>query len=301
MSALKLKTFSTGVDKREILIVGGTGTLGKAVLELLYTPDNKITILSREELKQKKLRAEYPACKYVLADVRDPESLSPHFYGKDTVFHFAAMKHVDLAEENPEESIKINLLGSLNVAKMCMAAGVPYCVFSSTDKAVLPINIYGMCKGAAEKYLLHLNEEQNITRFSVFRWGNVLGSRGSVIHDFLRTLKETKTVHITDPRMTRFWIDIKDAARFILANYETAPVNAAMIPPMKASKVVKLAELCAHYLGIKNYKVHYSGMRAGEKLHEVVHTSHESCIRSDNIEEYSDEELLALIERASNL
>ena len=287
-------------DKRNILIIGGTGTLGKTVVEMLYNHCN-ITILSREESKQQALKKQYPKCKFVIGDIRDAESLSPHFYGKDTVFHFAAMKHVDVAEANPEESVKINLIGSINVGKLAVACGVPYTVFTSTDKAVLPINTYGMCKGISEKYFFNLNDEQNITKFSVFRYGNVLGSRGSVIHGFLKTLKEKNTVHITDARMSRFWIDIKDAAKFILDNYESAPSDVAMIPPMKASRIVKLAELCARHLNLNNYEVKYCGIRAGEKLHEVVHSSHDVCVRSDNVEEYSDDELLNLIERAANL
>lgn len=296
------KTFSSDDDKTQVLIVGGTGTLGHAVLRrLLYENKYNITILSREELKQKKMKEKFPECKYVLADIRDPESLAQHFYGKEIVFHFAAMKHVDLAEENPEESIKINLLGTLNVAKACIGAGVPYCVFSSTDKAVLPINVYGMCKGISERYLLHLNKEQNLTNFSVFRWGNVLGSRGSVIHSFLKSLREKNEIHITDPRMTRFWIDIDDAARFILDNYESAPLDSVLFPPMRGASILKLADCCARFLGISNYKTNYSGIRAGEKIHEVVFSSHEACVRSDNCTEFEDEDLMQMIERAANL
>lgn len=296
------KTYTYDADKRNVLIIGGTGTLGQALLrQLVPTNEYNITILSREELKQKKLRETYPGCKYVLADVRDYESLLPHVYNKEVVFHLAAMKHVELAEENPEESIKINLLGSLNVAKACIQSGVPYGVFSSTDKAVLPVNVYGMCKGLSEAYFLHQNMEQNITLFSVFRWGNVLGSRGSVIHSFLRSLKERKEVVLTDSRMSRFWIDIDEAASFIIDNYEKADGKEVLIPPMKAAKIVKIAELCARFLGLKNYNIRYSGIRAGEKLHETLYTSHESCLRSDTCLEYGDEELLEMIGRASEL
>ncbi len=238
----------------------------------------------------------YPGVRFVLGDIRDRTSLDPHFIGKEIVFHFAAMKHVDMAEMNPEESIKINLLGSLNVAKAAIANGVRYCVFSSTDKAVLPINNYGMCKALSENYFLSQNKAQDATKFSVFRWGNVLGSRGSVIHSFLASLKETKSVKITDARMTRFWIDIRDAARYILDNYDSAEASSTMIPPMKAAKVLKIAELCARYLNISDYQIEYTGIRAGEKLHECIFSDHSICYRSDTTQEYSDEEILKMIE-----
>ena len=302
MNALTPKTYSLDVDKTQVLIIGGTGTLGKAVVELLLQEKKyQITILSREELKQKKMKERFPECKYVLGDVRDPSSLESHVLGKEVVFNFAAMKHVELAEANPEESIKINLIGTLNVAKACIQAGVQWCVFSSTDKAVLPINVYGMCKGISERYLLHLNEEQSVTTFTVFRWGNVLGSRGSVIHSFLKSLREKNEVHITDPRMSRFWIDIYDAARFILNEYDAEPHNAVKIPPIKSSKILRLAECCARFLGISNFKINYSGIRAGEKLHEVMYSSHDHCMRSDTCNEYDDRELMEMIERAANL
>lgn len=298
MSGWREKIFSILGDKEKILIVGGTGTLGKALLSIIPI-SSEITVLSREEIKQQQLKRLFPKVKFVIGDIRDYESLKPHFLGKTTVFHLAAMKHVDVAEENPEEAIKINLLGSLNVAKACIESNVGYCAFSSTDKAVLPINTYGMCKGVSEKYYFHLNKTQDITRFSVFRWGNVLGSRGSVLHSFLESLKTKKEVNITDARMTRFWVDIKDVARFILDRYEDAPKDEALIPPMKASRVIKLAELCARSLGLNNYKINYTGIRPGEKIHECLRSEHDFCVRSDTIEHYSDEEILEMIERAS--
>jgi UDP-N-acetylglucosamine 4,6-dehydratase len=236
--------------------------------------------------------------KFVLGDIRDYDSLKPHFWGKSLVFHLAAMKHVDMAEANPEESIKINVLGTVNVAKAAMEASVPYCVFSSTDKAVLPINVYGMCKGISERYLLSLNEAQSITRFSVFRWGNVLGSRGSVIHAFAKTLREANTVYITDFRMTRFWVEIGSVARFMLERFDTDEARTEVqIPPMRGAKVTRIADLTARHLGFANYKIKAAGIRPGEKLHECILSSHDHCVRSDNVGEYSDEELLEMIQR----
>lgn len=297
MKELSEKISSFIANKIEVLIVGGTGTLGKAILELIG--NNKkynVTVLSREELKQKQLMPLYPKVRFVLGDVRDPESLETHFLGKEVVFHLAAMKHVDMAEENSEESIKINLLGSLNVAKSAIKSGVQYCALSSTDKAVLPINNYGMCKALAEKHFFYLNKTQDITKFSVFRWGNVLGSRGSAIHGFIESLTRHKKIFITDPKMTRFWIDIKDAARFILDNYDNAQSEFPMIPHMRAATVLRVAELTAAALGIKNYRVESTGIRAGEKIHECLWSDHAQCVRSDNCDQYSDEELSLMIE-----
>lgn len=297
MSELKGKISSFFGNSQEILIVGGTGTLGKALLELIgQNPGYKITVLSREELKQKILIPKYPRVKFVIGDVRDYESIVPHCLGKDAVFHLAAMKHVDMAETNSEESIKINLLGSMNVAKAAINGGAGVCVLSSTDKAVLPINNYGMCKALAEKHFFYLNDVQKITRFGVFRWGNVLGSRGSVIHSFVKSLKEEKRVYITDARMSRFWIDIYDAAKFMLDNYESPNEKEAMIPHMRGARLLKIADLCASHMAIRDYKIEYTAIRPGEKIHECLYSDHSHCVRSDTCEQYSDDELLAMIE-----
>lgn len=280
---------------KECLIIGGTGTLGRALIPLLTHKEFEITVLSREELKQKQLLSTFPRVKCVLGDIRDYESIDEHCFGKDLVFHLAAMKHVDMAEVNIEESIKINLLGTLNVAKACLKGHVGDAVFSSTDKAVLPINVYGMCKGLSEKLWQDYNKF-NATNYSVFRWGNVIGSRGSVIHSFVKSLKDHRKVYITDLDMTRFWIHIDDAARFMVDAYDdrAAPVK---IPPMKGSPITKLAELTAQYLGIKNYSVIKSGTRPGEKIHECLdyHDGGFELHSNDNL--YTDEELFSLIAR----
>lgn len=298
MSGLIQKTFSTVAGKKDILIIGGTGTLGKALLSLLYNNHN-ITVLSREELKQKELMSKYPKVKFVLGDVRDRSSLDKHVFAKDVVFHLAAMKHVEMAEANPEESIKINLLGTINVAEACIASGVQYCAFSSTDKAVLPINVYGMCKGISERLLLNLNGSQSTTRFTVFRWGNVLGSRGSVIHVFLNSLKKDKSVTITDARMTRFWVGVDKVAKFMVENYADSERDRILIPQMKSAKLTKIASLCAQHLGIPTYKINLMEIRSGEKIHECLYSDHDVCIRSDNSPEYTDDELLEMISEAA--
>lgn len=277
------------------LIIGGTGTLGHALVPLLLAKGTKVTVLSREELKQKKMKQLYPEVKFVLGDVRDYDSLYPHCLGKEAVFHLAAMKHVEIAEENISESIKINLLGTQNVSLACRNAAVSFAIFSSTDKAVLPINVYGMCKAASERLWLDYNRNAE-GLFSVFRWGNVIGSRGSVIHSFVSSLSEKNNVSVTHPKMTRFWIHIDDAARFMLNNYKEAGVH---IPPIKAATVLDVAEACALYLGVKDYKVNYIGVRPGEKLHECLDYDELENFNwsSNTAEPLSKEELYSLVER----
>lgn len=283
----------------KVLIIGGTGTLGHALVPLLLKKHYEITILSREEIKQKKMESEYPECRYVLGDIRDYESIEPYILDCNALFHFAAMKHVDLAEKNLNECIKINLLGTMNIIKAANKShNLSYAAFSSTDKAVLPINAYGHCKALSEKLWLNANYKDRAEVFNVFRWGNVLGSRGSVLHSFVKTLKEEKKVYITDLSMTRFWIHIDDAAKFMLNNFEYSNNGNPYIPEMKAAPLIDLARMTAHYLGITNYKVERIPIRPGEKLHEWLDYHDPSDeMKSNNVPFYTDDELLALIER----
>ncbi len=280
-----------------IVIVGGTGTLGKELAkQLLWAdPEAKITIFSRDELKQQEMRQTFPTLRYVIGDIRDRSSLDPVLQGAESVFLVAALKHVDVLERNPVEGIKTNILGTINVAEAAVAAGVKHVVFSSTDKAVLPINTYGHTKAIAERYLMGLNTSQAKTSFSVFKWGNVLGSRGSVIHAFSKSLTESQKICLTHSEMTRFWIHIEDAVGFMLSRYETAPKDKILIPEMKASKVLRLGEAVARAKGIRKYNVEVIGIRAGEKIHEQLESNHDFCIRSDTAPQYSDEELLAMV------
>ncbi len=281
----------------KFLIVGGTGTLGTALVESLAGEDHDITVFSRCELKQSQMRQRFPEVRFILGDIRDPRSINQAMQGVDTVFHVAALKHVEVGEENPVEFIKTNILGTVNVAEAALAAGVRNVIFSSTDKAVLAVNTYGMTKGISERYLLSLNQRQTPTRFAVYRWGNVAGSRGSVIHSFVRSLKENRGVTITDARMSRFWIHLDDAVDFMLTTYAVAARDRVMIPPMKAAKVIDLASSLADILRIKDYAIAFSGLRAGEKIHETLESNHEFCLRSDTSEQFTAAELKTLLRR----
>ena len=277
-------------------IIGGTGTLGNCLVEKL-TGKGHIVVFSRDELKQQEMRKRFPEASYVIGDIRDAASLPSVLKGVDVVFLVAALKHVDVLEANPTEAIKTNILGTINVAEACLAAKVKHVVFSSTDKAVLPINVYGMTKGIAERYLIGLNVRQTATKFSVFRWGNVLGSRGSVVHTFADSLKQTGGVRITDPAMSRFWIHIEDAVDFMLENYKEANRFSVMIPPMKAAPVIQLADSMARVLGMKHYEQKFVGIRAGEKIHECLESNHDYCLRSDTVEQYTSDELCEMVKR----
>lgn len=281
------------------LVIGGTGTLGKALTRKLLAQGDSVICYSRDELKQKELKNEMRSDRLwcVLGDVRDREMLNRQMPDVHTIFHVAALKHVEVIEDNPEEAVKTNVLGTINVADAASAHNVPYCVFSSTDKAVDPINVYGMTKGISERILLRRNELAQKTRFSVYRWGNVIGSRGSVIHSFSKSLRDHRKVFITSPEMTRFWIKIEDAVDFMLGTYQTAPVNKASLPQIKSAALVEVIEAIAETLGIKGYSIETSGLRKGEKLHEALLSQHSYNFTSNQNEHrmtYSElKELLA--------
>lgn len=276
------------------LIIGGTGTLGQELTrQLLQEVDNEVVILSRCELKQRQMYEAFNRdvrIKFVLGDIRDKTTLTRAIFGRgfDVIFHVAALKHVDVLEENPEESVATNVLGTINVADVAIEAQVPHVVFSSTDKAVDPINAYGMSKGLSEKILYRRNEIQTSTKFCVFRWGNVIGSRGSAIHFFAKTLKETNTVFLTDSRMTRFWIKIEEAVRFMLDNYKTAPLAAAAIPEMRSAPIYTLACAVAQHVGAKDMNIVNIGFRRGEKMHEQIISAHSEQPLSSEVGRWLD-------------
>lgn len=289
------------------VIFGGTGTLGTETTRQLLQEKSTESILcvSRDELKQKKMRMAFsdPRLKFQISDIRDLEATKRCVAeGSDTVFHFAALKHVDLGEVFPEEFIKTNTLGSINVGVAAQDAKARYCILSSTDKAVDPINAYGMTKGLAEKVFFASNEHGSSTRFSVYRWGNVFGSRGSAIDSFKESLIKEKQVKITDLEMTRFWIRIEDAVKFMLWTYESASKTGAMIPPIKCCPVVRIVSELAESLNIPEYTTTEVGLRPGEKIHEVLGSAHtRGCMasfNSKNSEQMTDAEIRAMVEES---
>ena len=280
----------------KVAIIGGTGTLGKELVRQLYQKA-LITIVSRDELKQQNMKKEYPDCKYIIGDIRDRQALERVFMAGsfDTVFLTAALKHVDVIEHNPLEGIKTNIIGAVNCAEMAQRYMVKNFIFSTTDKAVNPINVYGMTKGIAERYLLSLNEDHTYTKFRCFRWGNVTGSRGAAIHHFVKSLKEKQSANITDKKMTRFWIRIEDAVKYMLDTYESANLSQVVFPDMAAAKIVDVIDVLAELLGVDEYTLREVGIRPGEKIHECMYTSHDFCINSENCRQYTRPELKNLL------
>lgn len=277
----------------KVVLLGGTGTLGTALTERLVGRAD-VTCFSRGELAQKTLQARFPDVRMVIGDVRDCDAVGRVMRGADVAFLLAAIKHVEVAEANPVETIKTNVTGAVNVGEAALDHGVGHVIYSNTDKAVLPITTYGYSKALAQNVLLALNGKGD-TRFSAFNWGNVLASRGSVIHTFVKCLQGGLVVPITHPEMSRFWLTIDAAADFMLANYRTAPTDRAMIPPVKAAKVVRVVESIARLMGVGTFALATTGLRGTEKIHEVLESTHDGCLRSDTCEQYTDAELDALI------
>jgi len=260
------------LTNKNILITGGTGSFGKQFVRTIlknYKP-NKIIIYSRDELKQFEMAQKFnDSCmRYFIGDIRDLPRLQKAMVGVDYVVHAAALKHVPIAEYNPMECIKTNVMGAQNVIDACIANEVKYTIALSTDKAASPANLYGASKLVSDKLFVAAN---NLTgsheiKFSVVRYGNVLGSRGSVIPFFEKLIAEGATaLPITEPNMTRFWITLQDGVDFVLKNFKRMQGGEIFVPKIPSMKMTELA-----YAIAPNMKQEVIGIRPGEKLHELM-------------------------------
>ena len=257
---------------KNILITGGTGSFGKKYTEILlknYKP-NKIIIYSRDELKQYEMAQQFtdPCMRFFIGDVRDVDRLKNAMYGVNYVIHAAALKHVPIAEYNPMECIKTNINGAGNVIDAALECGVEKVIALSTDKAANPINLYGATKLASDKLFVAANNIRGArrTQFAVVRYGNVVGSRGSVVPFFKKLMAEgVKELPITEAEMTRFWITLEQGVNFVLKNFERMKGGEIFIPKIASMKMVDLAKSMAPHLGVK-----IIGIRPGEKMHEVM-------------------------------
>jgi len=260
------------LNGKNILITGGTGSFGKQLTKTLlkHYKLNKIIIFSRDELKQYEMAQRFneKCMRYFIGDVRDKERLITAMNGVDYVVHAAALKHVPIAEYNPMECIKTNINGAQNVIDAALACRVSKVIALSTDKAANPINLYGATKLASDKLFVAAN---NITgdkpiEFSVVRYGNVMGSRGSVIPFFQKLLSENSTeLPITDERMTRFWITLQEGVDFVLKSFARMHGGEIFVPKIPSMKVIEVAQTLAPHLPHK-----VVGIRPGEKMHEVM-------------------------------
>ena len=264
------------LNGKSILITGGTGSFGKMFTKLILKRNpnvKRLVILSRDEQKHFQMGMEfpedkYPAIRYFIGDVRDKERLISAFAGIDVVIHAAAMKHVHLAEYNPMECVKTNILGAENVISAALYCGVEKVVALSTDKAAAPINLYGATKLASDKLFIAANNIRGATKikFSVVRYGNVMGSNGSVMPFFLKRRKEG-VLPITHEKMTRFNISLEDGCQMVFDAIENAWGGEIFVPKIPSYKIVDVATAIG-----PNCKQKIVGIRPGEKIHEEMIT-----------------------------
>jgi UDP-N-acetylglucosamine 4,6-dehydratase/5-epimerase len=273
------------LNNKSILITGGTGSLGKELTKTIFEkwPDVKrLVIYSRDEQKQFQMAQEYPddkypAIRYFIGDVRDYERLKRAMNDVDYVIHAAAMKHVHIAEYNPDECVKTNIGGADNVIKACLSSNVTKVVALSTDKACAPINLYGATKLTSDKLFIAANNirgTQNI-KFSVVRYGNVMGSNGSVIPFFINKRKEG-VLPITDPDMTRFNISLADGVKMVLHALEHAWGGELFVPKIPSYRILDVAAAIGPECELK-----IVGIRPGEKVHEEMITASDSFTTYD--------------------
>ena len=259
-------------NNASILITGGTGSFGKKYVKTLlerYKP-SRLIIYSRDELKQYEMQQEFDATcmRYFIGDVRDKDRLTQAMRDVDFVIHAAALKQVPAAEYNPMECIKTNIHGAENVIAAAIANNVKKVIALSTDKAAAPINLYGATKLASDKLFVAANNTvgKGSTRFAVVRYGNVVGSRGSVVPLFKKKVAEgAKSIPVTHPEMTRFWITLQMGVNFVLKNFERMRGGEIFIPKIPSVRIKDLAQAYAPGIPIEDI-----GIRPGEKMHEVM-------------------------------
>lgn len=260
------------LNGKTVLVTGGTGSFGKRFIQRLLAEYNpaKVIVFSRDELKQSEMAMDFtdPRMRFFIGDVRDEQRLRRAFNGVDVVVHAAALKQVPAAEYNPDECVKTNINGAMNVINAALDRGISHVIALSTDKAALPCNLYGATKLASDKLFTAANNLSGAkgTKFGVVRYGNVIGSRGSVVPFFEKLVREGATeLPITDTRMTRFWITLDQAIDLVFEGFERMHGGEIFVPKIPSMNVVDLAKAVAPNLPHK-----IIGIRPGEKLHELM-------------------------------
>lgn len=258
-------------SEKVVLVTGGTGSFGKRFAEVMLKDHHpkKLIVFSRDELKQHEMQKggfDHKSIRYFIGDVRDADRLKRALEGVDVVVHAAALKQVPACEYNPIEAVLTNVMGARNVIDASLDRGVEKVMALSTDKAVNPINLYGATKLVAEKLVVQANSYggSKSTRFSCVRYGNVVGSRGSVIPLFL-SQRKTGRLTVTDPRMTRFWITLDQGVQFVISCIENMHGGEIFVPKIPSMKIPDLAKAVA-----PGCEIEYSGIRPGEKIHELL-------------------------------
>lgn len=267
-------------EGKKILITGGTGSLGQSLTKRLLKYDvNTIRVYSRNENKQVLMSSQLQddRLRFLIGDIRDLPRLKRALEDIDIVFHAAALKHVPIVEYNPFEGIQTNVIGSQNVIDACLQENVELAVAVGTDKAVSPLNTYGATKLLMEKLFvnanLYSNPKRHKTKFVALRYGNVLGSSGSVVPLFIRQIKEKKKITITHPEMTRFSITMDEALDFILSTTQLSKGSEIFLPKLQAYSIIDLQNALFELLGNTGSQV--VGIRQGEKVHETLINSDE--------------------------
>ena len=268
-----------------ILITGGTGSFGNRVAaRLLAESPREIRILSRDEKKQWEMRQEFPDFRYIIADVREPDALYRALQGVDVVFHAAALKQVPSCENYPWEAFRTNTQGSQNVCEMALRSGTRMVVALSTDKAVKPVNAMGMSKAMMEKIVCAQNQFAGQTTFCCVRYGNVMGSRGSVIPLFQRMIEQGLPLPLTVPHMTRFLMTLDKSVDLVLHAMTSAVGGEIFVRKAPACTVLDLARAMVRKysrLG-EGHPLETVGIRPGEKIHEVLVNEYEMSRASED-------------------
>ncbi|WP_010529272.1 polysaccharide biosynthesis protein [Lentibacillus jeotgali] len=267
-------------QNKTILITGGTGSWGhELVKKLLPFQPKEIRIFSRNEFAQVKMKRAFlddSYIKFVIGDVRDFEAVNEAAMNVDYIFHLSALKHVPICEDQPSEALKTNVYGTENIIKASLNQNVKKVIDVSTDKAVEPINFYGLTKAIGEKLIIQANQLSNHTRFVCIRGGNVIGTNGSVIPFFKEQMTSHHTVPLTSKEMTRFFLTVSQAIDLLLYASEQAIGGEIFVMKMKACRIVDLVEVLERHFATKDVAINEFGIRPGEKLHEVLVSNAES-------------------------
>lgn len=276
-----------------ILVTGGTGSWGhELVHQLLPQNPKKVIVFSRNESSQVAMKREFedPRLSFCIGDIRDKEALVKACEGVDYVFHLAALKHVPVCEEQPYEALKTNVIGTQNIIDAAVENKVKKVINISTDKAANPSNFYGMTKAIGEKLIVHANLLSSHTQFICVRGGNVLGTNGSVVHLFIKQIKEKNQIGITDSNMTRFFLTQEEAISMLLRGAMEGVGGEIFVMMMPTCKILDLAKVLIEHMGKTDVDIVELGTRPGEKIHEILLSEYES----HNTVMYDDEYLVIL-------
>ena len=278
----------TMFTNKTLLITGGTGSFGNAVLKrFLDTDISEIRIFSRDEKKQDDMRKRYnhPKLKFYIGDVRDYQSVLNAVRGVDFIYHAAALKQVPSCEFYPLEAVKTNILGTENVLEAVISCGVKRVICLSTDKAVYPINAMGISKAMMEKVIVAKSRGSESSVICATRYGNVMASRGSVIPHFVEQIRAGQAITITDPKMTRFMMALDDAVDLVLYAFEHGNPGEIFVQKAPAATIETLAKALTSLMSVSDHEIRIIGTRHGEKLYEVL-LSREEMVAAQDLGDY---------------